>query len=124
MDRNSLTLFAVLLLSVSNLFVGISAQNKVLILASAAISAALALVYIGKELIQKRLEASEDPAEALAISQSASQSQSPARPARFPLWVFVVILFIVSAGSDLVPAADSPIIPSRMSGRLSISLCA
>ena len=91
MDRNSLTLFAVLLLSVSNLFVGISTQNKVLILASAAISAALALVYIGKELIQKRLEANQDPAEALAISQS----QSPGRPARFPLWVFVVILFIV-----------------------------
>lgn len=93
MDRNSLTLFAVLLLSVSNLFVGISTQNKVLILASAAISAALALVYIGKELIQKRLEASEDPAEALAISQS--PSQTPSRPARFPLWVFVVILFII-----------------------------
>ena len=93
MDRNSLTLFAVLLLSVSNLFVGISTQNKVLILASAAISAALALVYIGKELIQKQLEASEDPAEARAISRSASQS--PARPARFPLWVFVFILFII-----------------------------
>ncbi|NQY98259.1 MAG: hypothetical protein HRT82_13985 [Henriciella sp.] len=89
MDRNSLTLFAVLLLSVSNLFVGISTQNKVLILASAAISAALALVYIGKELLQKRLEASEDPGEAVAISQS------PSRPARFPLWVFVVILFVI-----------------------------
>lgn len=95
MDRNSLTLFAALLLSVSNLFVGISTQSKVLILASAAISAALALVYIGKELIQKRLEANQDPAEALAISQRPSQFQSPARPARFPLWVFVVILFIV-----------------------------
>jgi len=89
MDRNSLTLLAVLTLSVSNLFVGISSQNKLLVLASAAVSAALAALYIVRELIQTRTDAEDNSGEAT------SSLRRSAPPARFPLWVFVVILFIV-----------------------------
>lgn len=88
MDRNSLTIFAVLTLSVSNLFVGITTQNKLLILASAAISAALAILYIVREWMRSR--ADDAPESAVAIG---SAPAAP-RPGRFPLWVFVVILFI------------------------------
>nr|WP_070960285.1 hypothetical protein [Hyphomonas sp. Mor2] len=89
MDRNSLTLLAVLALSVSNLFVGITTQNKLLILASAAISAALAIFYIFREWMRQRMGAEE---EAVAAPAATNGLQ---RPARFPLWVFVVILFII-----------------------------
>ena len=89
MDRNSLTLLAVLTLSVSNLFVGISSQNKLLILASAAISPALAVLYIVRELIQTRTGAEDNSGGATDLLRRS------ATPARFPLWVFVVILFVV-----------------------------
>lgn len=89
MDRNSLTLLAVLALSVSNLFVGISTQNKLLILASAAISAGLAIFYIARELIRARADAGQ-PAQQPGHSPSDARTRT-----RFPLWVFVVILFII-----------------------------
>ena len=89
MDRNSLTLLAVLALSVSNLFVGITTQNKLLILASAAISAALAIFYIVREWMRGRVGAE---GEAAAVP---ARTDGPQRPARFPLWVFVAILFII-----------------------------
>ena len=89
MDRNSLTLLAVLALSVSNLFVGITTQNKLLILASAGISASLALVYIARDLIAAR----QMPDEA-AVKPDPRPSGALTRT-RFPLWVFVVILFII-----------------------------
>ena len=89
MNRNSLTLLAVLALSVSNLFVGISTQNKPLILASAAISAALAIFYIVRELIEARrgvIESSSDTHGALATP--------PART-KPSIWAFIIILFII-----------------------------
>lgn len=89
MDRNSLTILAVLALSVSNLFVGITTQNKLLILASAAISAALAVLYIVKELTQSGKQLSR------ARANVSGGAQKTVRPAPFPLWVFGTILFIV-----------------------------
>jgi len=90
MDRNSLTLLAVLALSVSNLFVGISTQNKLLILASAAISAALACFYIARELVRERIGTEAAPVE------DGGEIVHRARPrSRFPIWVFIVILFVI-----------------------------
>jgi len=89
MDRNSLTIFAVLVLSVSNMFVGISTQNKFLIVASAGISAALALLYIARELIAAR-RGEEPPAVKDPVRPQAALART-----RFPLWVFVVVLFII-----------------------------
>ncbi len=88
MDRNSLTILAVLALSVSNLFVGISSQNKFLILASAGISTLLALLYIIRDVLRERLGATEKATPIESSSRKLGQ-RSP-----FPLWVFVVILFI------------------------------
>ena len=89
MDRNSLTLLAVLALSVSNLFVGISTQNKLLILASAAISAGLAVFYIAREYFQMRTNTHE------VMQESGKVRPVEATRARFPIWVFVVILFMI-----------------------------
>ena len=89
MDRNRLTLLAVLALSVSNLFVGISAGDKSLILASAAISAALAVFYIVRELLQARRGAEQ------ALSENVVLQPRTMSRARFPLWVFIVILFVI-----------------------------
>ena len=89
MDRNRLTLLAVLALSVSNLFVGISAGDKSLILASAAISAALAVFYIVRELLQARRGAEQ------ALSENVVLQPRTMTRARFPLWVFIVILFVI-----------------------------
>lgn len=89
MNRNSLTLLAILALSVSNLFVGISTKNKPLILASAAISAALALFYIGRELLAVRRGAMKPANEpGGAIAKAAPKTKAP-------IWVFVTILFII-----------------------------
>jgi len=88
MDRNSLTIFAVLTLSVSNLFVGITTQNKLLILASAGISATLAILYIVKELSQDQSSANR------RTTVIKPNGDALFRRAPFPLWVFGVILFI------------------------------
>ena len=89
MNRNSLTLLAVLALSVSNLFVGISTQNKPLILASAAISAALAIFYIARELIA----AKRGEAESAGETGGALTRATPT--AKQSIWVFGTILFII-----------------------------
>lgn len=89
MNRNSLTLLAVLALSVSNLFVGISTQNKPLILASAAISAALAIFYIAREMIATR---QGDPGSARA--PVGVVAKNPVN-SKVPIWVFVAILFVI-----------------------------
>ncbi len=89
MNRNSLTLFAVLALSVSNLFVGISTQNKPLILASAAISAALAIFYIAQELIgARRGQAGQGPSPAGIDARETAKT-------KVPVWVFIMIMFII-----------------------------
>lgn len=89
MNRNSLTLLAVLALCVFNLFAGISTQNKPLILASAAISAALALFYIARQLIaSRRVEDDTSPVPANGAAKTAPKVRSP-------IWVFAAILFII-----------------------------
>lgn len=89
MNRNSVTLLAVLALCVFNLFVGISTQNKPLILASAAISAALALFYIVRELLAERRGDNQPP------QMSANSATKTVPNAKVPIWVFVAILFII-----------------------------
>ena len=89
MDRNTLTILAVLSLSVSNLFVGLSTQNTLLIAASSAISATLAGLY----LLRDRFPS-------LSTSRSVRTKQKlnadiPLRPKPFPLWVFLLVLFLV-----------------------------
>ena len=86
MDRNILTLLAVLTLSVSNLFVGVSTQNAPLIYASSAISATLAVLY----LLRDRLGLPAKPAKQRQIDPDALTRTRP-----FPLWVFVMVLFII-----------------------------
>lgn len=89
MNRNSLTLLAVLALSVSNLFVGISTQNKPLILASAAISAGLALFYIARELLDAQRGETDS-------AQGSSNALADATPrTKTPIWVFIAILFVI-----------------------------
>lgn len=89
MNRNSLTLLAILALSVSNLFVGISTQNKPLVLASAAISAALAVFYIVRELIAtRRGEDAHTQAPAGVVAKATLTTT-------IPIWVFVMILFVI-----------------------------
>lgn len=89
MNKKCLTLLAVLALCVSNLFVGISTQNKPLILASAAISAALALFYIARELLAAR----RTDGEASRVPVNAGAKAAPKGKAS--IWVFVAILFII-----------------------------
>lgn len=90
MDRSNLIILAVIALSVSNLFVGITSQNKLLILASAAISAALAVFYIARDLLASRTQHKVEAPEATS-RLSALDERRP-----FPLWVFVAILFMVA----------------------------
>ncbi|MCR9193119.1 MAG: hypothetical protein NXH88_00220 [Hyphomonas sp.] len=89
MNRNSLTLLAILALSVSNLFVGISTQNKPLILASAAISAALAVFYIVRELIATRRGDDAPPQAPVGVVARETLTT------KIPIWVFVMILFVI-----------------------------
>ena len=89
MDRNALTLLAVLSLSVSNLFVGLATQNRLLIIASSAISAALAFLYLLRERF---------PSLRILHWPSAKQKMNGdirVRPRPFPLWVFLLVLFLI-----------------------------
>lgn len=89
MDRNTLTIVAVLALSISNLFVGISTQNALLIIASSVISATLAGLYLVRGQVQAAA-----PASMRAKAQSEQAKALPrARP--FPLWTFGLVLFVV-----------------------------
>lgn len=88
MDRNSLTILAVLALSVSNLFVGITTQNKMLVLASAGFSMALAVLYIIRDLVKSRQAAAPGPDGAVNPSNPSNER----RP--FPIWVFIGVLFV------------------------------
>jgi len=84
---NTFTLLAVTTLAFSNMLVGLMQNNTFLVLASAVLSAAFALVYsnkIGLLRIWKR--------------QSVRPSQNGAAAApkkRFPIWLFLMVLFVL-----------------------------
>lgn len=89
LDRTTLTLLAVLSLAVSNLFVGLVTKNTYLVLASSAISAVLAVLY----LVRSPAQRSAKPGR--GADRHLSASQALARRRVFPLWVFAAILFII-----------------------------
>ena len=89
MDRNTLTILAVLVLSTSNLFVGLSTQNTLLIIASSVISAALAGLYLLRDRFPQ-LRISRP-----MMSNRKMTGDIRVRPRPFPLWVFLLVLFIV-----------------------------
>ncbi|MEL7109177.1 MAG: hypothetical protein AAGL99_07915 [Pseudomonadota bacterium] len=82
------TLLAVTALAISNLMVGIMQSNTFLILASAGLSAAFALVYAYKSGMIPR---SPNPDN---VDESTSETEpSPTR--KFPLWLFVAVIFVM-----------------------------
>ena len=89
MDRNTLTIVAVLALSVSNLFVGITTQNALLIIASSVISAVLAALY----LVRGELKSGQAKPTSKAARSAQAKALPRARP--FPLWTFGLVLFLV-----------------------------
>ncbi|MEO0606838.1 MAG: hypothetical protein AAFY82_01305 [Pseudomonadota bacterium] len=89
MDRNTLTIVAILALSVSNLFVGITTQNALLIIASSVISAALAGLYF----VRSELPSTAQDAAARKSQTGRAKTLPRARP--FPLWTFGLVLFLV-----------------------------
>lgn len=91
MAFSNLTLLAIIALSVSNLFVGISTGNTALVMASALISAALAGYYLFKIRKQAGAGRQQEPG-ATALPQN-----TIAR-AQFPFWAFLIILFMVLPG--------------------------
>lgn len=83
------TLLAVTALAVSNLMVGILQSNTFLILASAGLSAAFALVYAYKSGMIPR---SRDPD---TVDDSTSEMEEPSPSSKFPLWLFVAVIFVM-----------------------------
>ena len=82
------TLLAVTALAVSNLMVGIMQSNTFLILASAGLSAAFALVYAYKSGMIPR---SEQPAD----EDRPSGDTEPSARTKFPLWLFIAVIFVM-----------------------------
>ena len=80
------TLLATTTLAVTNLMVGLMQNNTFLVLASASISAALAIVYSAKiGLIPTPAKNDE--------SSSKASADATRRQSRFPLWLFIAVLF-------------------------------
>lgn len=88
MDRNLLIISAVLVLSVSNLFVGISTQNALLVYASSAISAALAGLYLMRDRFP------QPPTKTKSSTSRLTRAEALSQPRPFPLWVFAFVLFV------------------------------
>lgn len=87
-DRiNTFTLLAVTTLAFSNMLVGLMQNNTFLVLASAGLSAAFALVYSNKiGLIRWWSHDSAAPRNGAAKGQSKG---------RFPIWLFLTVLFVL-----------------------------
>ncbi len=84
------TLLATTALAVSNLIVGIIQNNTFLILASAIISGAFAIVYAHKSGMIRLTNGPAEPAE----NELASGAPQDAKP-RFPLWLFLAVIFVL-----------------------------
>ena len=91
MAFSNLTLLAIIALSVSNLFVGISTGNGALVMASALISAALAGYYLFK--IRKQVGAEQQRGLGATATPRDTIERAP-----FPFWAFLIILFMVLPG--------------------------
>lgn len=85
------TLLATTALSVSNLIVGILQSNTFLILASAIISGAFAIVYAHKSgmitLTHAPIKTEDETGDTVMAEAAASR--------KFPLWLFVAVLFVL-----------------------------
>lgn len=82
------TLLATTALAVSNLIVGVLQNNTFLILASAIISGAFAIVYAHKSGMIRLTEA---PNRAVEMNETAEAGAS----SNFPLWLFVAVIFVL-----------------------------
>ncbi|MEL6859727.1 MAG: hypothetical protein AAFO74_15165 [Pseudomonadota bacterium] len=80
------TLLATITLAVTNLMVGIMQNNTFLVLASAGISAALAIVYSAKIGLLPMLNWPARAAEGDPLPKTGPKS-------KFPLWLFIALLF-------------------------------
>lgn len=87
------TLLATTALAVSNLIVGILQNNTFLILASAVISGAFAIVYAHKSGMIRLTNAPIKTANA-ADEARLSKASKGANP-RFPLWLFLAVIFVL-----------------------------
>jgi len=85
---NKFTLLAVTTLAFSNMLVGLMQNNTFLVLASAALSAAFAIFYSNK-LGLVRLKSSANSSE----QPESAKTGAPRR--RFPLWMFLALIFIL-----------------------------
>lgn len=85
------TLLATTALAVSNLIVGILQNNTFLILASAVISGAFAIVYAHKSGMIRLTHAPRKPAEGAAETEAAGAGAS----SKFPLWLFLAVIFVL-----------------------------
>jgi phosphoglycerol transferase MdoB-like AlkP superfamily enzyme len=82
------TLLAVTALAISNLMVGIMQSNTFLILASAGLSAAFALVYAYKSgMIPRSLQPDQ-------IDEATNGMEQSTRT-KFPLWLFIAVIFVM-----------------------------
>jgi len=87
------TLLATTALAVSNLIVGVLQNNTFLILASAVISGAFAIVYAHKSGMLRLTNA---PAkQPIANSDETSVDAAASAKPRFPLWLFLAVIFVL-----------------------------
>lgn len=87
-DRiNTFTLLAVTTLAFSNMLVGLMQNNTFLVLASAVLSGAFALVYSNKIGLIRLWTHAPDAARSHAAA-------GPSR-GRFPIWLFLTVLFVL-----------------------------
>ena len=84
------TLLATTALAVSNLIVGIIQNNTFLILASAIISGAFAIVYAHKSGM---IRLTNGPA--AEVENDVSTDASKGTKGRFPLWLFLALIFVL-----------------------------
>lgn len=95
---NTLMLLAITTLSASNMLVGILTQNTFLIIASALLAAAFAIIY----LLRTRLFAGKS--QPAVSSTELTKGYGP----KLPIWVFPAILFIALPGLLLLMQAILP----------------
>jgi len=87
------TLLATTALAVSNLIVGLLQNNTFLVLASAIISGAFAIVYAHKSGMIRLIDTPATAPDAVRDDTAPIESAGP-KP-HFPLWLFLAVIFVL-----------------------------